>query len=250
MKIQSLSLNSILGDIKFIPLHQGEAWGYLRLFPKNQEDLVPTDIPVFDELPLDLSVVAGTITRAYQDTNSHINLKSKERNTPNMMLRDAGPDHAELAQWIDKPVRLSVTAQGWSITASTDAIVQEKYQERIKKPWQMLKWSSFQKTVSFASICPTKPANCLKASARFGSKAANLGFLKEIFRNRTLPQSAPLTYDPVPLGYAVPLQFYKTFINLAENKALKTRLNAFIKKEKSGLISSGNATPKLLRYAS
>ena len=57
----------------------------------------PTDIPVFDELPLDLSVVAGVITRAVQDTNSHVNLKSKERGTPNMVLRDAGPGNPRLA---------------------------------------------------------------------------------------------------------------------------------------------------------
>ena len=42
-----------------------------------------------DELPLDLSVVAGTITRVFQDVTSHVNLKSKERGTPNMVLRSA-----------------------------------------------------------------------------------------------------------------------------------------------------------------
>ena len=66
----------------------GEAWGYLRIFPADVNLLRPTDIPVFDDLPLDLSVVAGTITKAYQDINSHVNLKAKERNTPNMVLRE------------------------------------------------------------------------------------------------------------------------------------------------------------------
>ncbi len=236
--ILSLTLSSILGNISFIPLHTGEAWGFLRLFPKNQEDLLPTDIPVFDELPLDLSVVAASITRAYQDTNSHINLKSKERNTPNMVLRDAGPDHPVLQKWIDKPIRLTVTNQGWTITASTEAEVLARYAAKVKKPWVPLKWTASSVLQSFAAICPDRPSTCLKANERFGSKAANLGFLKEIFRDRSIPQSAPLSYDPVPLGYAVPLQFYKDFMDLPANAAIKTRLDTFIQKEKSGLMSA------------
>ncbi|HET9238330.1 MAG TPA: PEP/pyruvate-binding domain-containing protein [Oligoflexus sp.] len=236
--ILNLSLNAILGDISYIPLHTGEAYGYLRLFPSNQDDLLPTDIPVFDELPLDLSVVAATITKAYQDTNSHINLKSKERNTPNMVLRDAGPEQRDLKRWLDQPVRLVVTTQGFSITASTDAEVQARYAAKIKKPWLALKWQSTSSLSSFESICPGRAANCLKASELFGSKAANLGFLKEVFRDRTLPGAEALSYDPVPLGFAVPLQFYKDFMDLPSNAALKEKLSAFIELEKSGLMSS------------
>ena len=93
----------------YLPLNPGEAWGYLRIFPRGpRRPARPTDIPVFDELPLDLSVVAGVLTRAFQDTNSHVNLKSKERGTPNMVLRDAGPDHPRLAPFADQPVHLVV----------------------------------------------------------------------------------------------------------------------------------------------
>ena len=49
------------------------------------------------------------ITRAVQDSNSHVNLKSKERGTPNMVLRDAGPDNPRLAPWRDQPVHFVVT---------------------------------------------------------------------------------------------------------------------------------------------
>jgi len=84
--LEVLPLDQILGTIEYIPLNLGEAWGFLRIFPAHNDDLRPTDIPVFDELPLDLSVVAGVLTRAVQDTNSHVNLKSKERHTPNAVL--------------------------------------------------------------------------------------------------------------------------------------------------------------------
>ena len=108
LDIEVLPLDQILGSIHYLPLNVGEAWGHLRIFPTDNDELRPTDIPVFDEFPLDLSVVAGVLTRAVQDTNSHVNLKSKERNTPNAVLRDAGPDHPRLAPFNDQPVHLVV----------------------------------------------------------------------------------------------------------------------------------------------
>ena len=94
---EALTIEQVLGNVKYLPLNPGEAWGYLRIFPQDLGSIRPTDIVVFDELPLDLSVVAGTITRVYQDVTSHVNLKSKERGTPNMGMRDASPAHQELA---------------------------------------------------------------------------------------------------------------------------------------------------------
>ena len=91
--IEVVPLDRILGSIVYLPMNTGEAWGYLRIFPADNDELSPADIPVFEELPLDLSVVAGVMTKAVQDANSHVNLKSKERGTPNMVLRDARPEH-------------------------------------------------------------------------------------------------------------------------------------------------------------
>jgi hypothetical protein len=117
--LQVLPLDQILGAIQYIPLNLGEAWGFLRIFPVSNDDLRPTDIVVFDELPLDLSVVAGVLTRAVQDTNSHVNLKSKERNTPNAVLRNAAPNHPRLAPHADKPVRLIVGGEDFVLEETT-----------------------------------------------------------------------------------------------------------------------------------
>jgi hypothetical protein len=43
--------HDVLGSVDFIPLNRGEAWGYLRMFPKDLDSLAAIDIPVFDELP-------------------------------------------------------------------------------------------------------------------------------------------------------------------------------------------------------
>jgi hypothetical protein len=66
----SYTLDQVLGSIRDLPLNAGEAWGRLRIFPTAGQRLAPTDIPVFEELPLDLSVVAGVSTKAVQDSNS------------------------------------------------------------------------------------------------------------------------------------------------------------------------------------
>lgn len=238
LSIRTLRLDEILGSSKFLPMNTGEAWGYIRLFPKDQDELAPTDIPVFDELPLDLSVVAGTITRAFQDTNSHINLKSKERKTANMVLRDVSADHPVLGPWIDKPVHLVVTAHGWMIEGSSHEVVIAKAAERLGKAWTPILWESSDSLKSFDAMCSRVPADCLKLGTVFGAKAANLGFLKDIFRDRRVPQSPDLSYDPVPMGFGVPLQFYKDFIDLPANASIKAKVDDLIASEKAGLLSS------------
>jgi hypothetical protein len=75
-----LPLDQILGTIQYIPLNLDEAWGFLRIFPASNDELRPTDIPVFDELPL-TPVVAGVLTRAVQ-TRTPTSISSRRNVTP------------------------------------------------------------------------------------------------------------------------------------------------------------------------
>lgn len=246
--VLTLNLKTLLGSVTYFPMNQGEAWGYLRVFPKDETSLEARDIPVFDELPLDLTVVAASITRAFQDSNSHINLKSKERNTPNMVLRDAGPDHPVLRKFADKPVRIVVSAQGWTMEESTDAIVTQKVKDRMNRPWTPLPWAPSSDVPSFDAMCKDKAADCLQLSRKFGGKAANLGFLKEIFRDRNV-MGKTLSYDPVPVGFGVPMQFYQDLLDLPSNAAVKTKLQNLIEREKNGTltVSDRNASAAEIR---
>ena len=176
--IEVLTLDQILGSIQYLPLNAGEAWGHLRIFPPDNDELRPTDIPVFDELPLDLSVVAGVITRAVQDTNSHVNLKSKERNTPNAVLRDAGPDHPRLAPFADQPVHLVVREDDFVIEPTTDEIVAAKLAERMDRPLVELDWDAGDRApLVRRDRRRHHPRRRWRFASRYGSKAANLGFL-------------------------------------------------------------------------
>jgi hypothetical protein len=232
------TLDDVLGAVDFIPLNRGQAWGYLRMFPKDPDTLSPLDIPVFDELPLDLSVVAGTITKAYQDPTSHVNLKSKERGTPNMVLRSAGPDHADLAPWIDKPIRLSVDVEGFRIEAATDEQVRAELKRRRGKAWIPLPYEPTDEMPSYAEMCPHDPADCVKLTRRVGGKAAMLGFLtspKALGRKSDAGSlSARYGYDLVPAGIGVPFEYYRDFVQHPPNAELREALASLIDAELEG----------------
>jgi len=239
--MKNTSVDEILGSLTYLPLNPGEAWGYLRIFPSDTDALTPLDIAVLDDLPLDLAVVSGVITRAYQDASSHVNLKSKERGTPDMVLRDASPTNAKLKPFADKPVHLVVKADTFTIEASTDAVVQQKFRERTNKPWTPVAYTPETRAFAFSEMCTTSAADCLNSSKRFGSKAANLGFLqhKSVLGRMTDPSSpsAKAGYNLTPPGDGVPIQFYFDFIKYAPNTALRTKLDALISAEKAGTLS-------------
>lgn len=239
--VANKTVDEVLGAIDFIPLNRGTAFGYLRMFPSDPDSLAPTDIPVFDELPLDLTVVAGTITRAYQDPTSHVNLKSKERGTPNMVLRSAGPDNAELSRWVDKPVRLSVELDRFRVAPSSDEEVRAKLAARRNKPWVKLPFELTHDVPSYASMCPGDPADCLALSRRFGAKAAMLGFMTSPSvlgrKSDAGSLSAKYGYDLVPAGVGVPFAAYRQFVEHAPNGELRAALNALIADEIAGKIS-------------
>jgi len=239
--IQALTIDRVLGSVRYVPLNVGEAWGYLRIFPPGNTGLTPADIPVFAELPLDLSVVAGVITKAVQDSNSHVNLKSKERGTPNMVLRDAGPDNERLAPWRDKPVHFVVRPDDFQLEASTDEEVATRLAERNNKPWIPLVWEPETVLRSYDEIGAGSPADALRFAKRYGSKAANIGFLahrKVLGRvEDTGSASARFGYDLVPDGFGIPLSFYRNLVEHPANASLKVELDAFVEAEKAGTLS-------------
>lgn len=244
--IEVLSLDDILGSVTYIPLNQGEAWGWLRIFPTDPDELRPTDVVVLDQLPLDLSVVAGVLTRAVQDTNSHVNLKSKERNTPNAVLRDAGPDHPRLAPFADTPVHYVVRGDDFVIEPTTPEIVAAKLAERLDRPVVELGWEPETALRSYDELASGTAGEALTAARRYGSKAANLGFLAHprVLGRADQPgtPSAGLGYDLTPQGFAVPFQWYADFVAHGPNAALRDALDVLIARE-----GAGDLAPRELR---
>jgi pyruvate,water dikinase len=237
--VENLTLDEVLGALDYIPMQVGEAWGYLRVFPEDHDTLEAIDIPVFDELPLDLTVVAGSITHAVQDASSHINLKSKERGTPNMVLRSAGPDHEILRQFADRPVHLVVAPEGFSIEPSTDAEVRAKLAEKLDKPWVELEIDAAAVITAADDMCPGSAADCLRLAPAFGGKAGNLGFLRHrdvlgrVQDEGSYAQS--LGYDVAPPAVGVPVRHYLELV--AANPDLEAAIADFVAEEKAMTLS-------------
>ena len=244
-----LPLDQILGTIQYIPLNLGEAWGFLRIFPASNDELRPTDIPVFDELPLDLSVVAGVLTRAVQDTNSHVNLKSKERHTPNAVLRNAGPDNPRLAPYADRPVHLIVAREDFTLEETTEDVVAQKLAERMTQPLISLSWKPESEVRSYDELAKSSRPAALSASRRYGSKAANLGLLAHrLVLGRVDDARSPSAikgYDLVPQGFAVPLQYYVDFVDHPPNGDLRAKLADLIDSENAGALSPRERAAKV-----
>ncbi len=236
-----LSINDVLGSLDYLALNAGTAIGYLRVFPDAVDDLKPTDIPVFENLPLDLTVVAGVITKAYQDPNSHINLKSRERGTPNMVLRSAAPDQATLAAFKDQPVRITVAPEGYTIVAATAEEVQAALTERLSRPWVPMPIEAEDSFLDYDSMCPDEPSTCLAMKRRYGAKASNLGFLASPYVLGRADQpgtlSAKLGYDLSPLGFGVPFSVYQSYVDHPANAKLRDAIKAVIAAERAGDVS-------------
>ncbi len=244
--VKPMLLNEVALGQKMVVMNPGKSIGILRVKPTNVDALSEMDIPIFEDLPLDLSVVAGTITAAPQDIGSHINLKSQERDTPNVVDLDA------VAKWSDldgKAVELNVidgttNSEGsYNLkrigydNAGVDTgleTVQTHYAEkRRQRTWfnleAKLDGTSY---TNYELMCPTDPRKCLNLISTYGGKAAKLGFLanpKIIGKNGSMNQT--FGYRLNPLGFGVPMKIYFKTLALPENQNIRTLVKEIVDSE-------------------
>ncbi|MBC7370630.1 MAG: hypothetical protein H7326_03640 [Bdellovibrionaceae bacterium] len=232
--IKAFTMEQILSGVNFVGLNPGIAYGMLRVFPANEEDLEPYDIPVFASLPLDLSVVAGTISTEYQDVGSHVNLKSKERGTPNMVLR--GKTDVEKLKALDgRPVRLKVDYTGYAIEEVDQKVVFDAYQKKTAGPWTTVGQVNMTELVHFDQMCAKEnPKKCLEKSRGYGGKVAGLGFLAHpTVAGMGSPLQKKMGYRLSPIGFGLPLSQYNAFmkLNMEKNQVLRRTLTKLIDSE-------------------
>lgn len=118
--IPVVTTEELYDGIDYQPLSLGTAVGTLHFTTvanlANREYYSPYTILVLDSAPNDLSVVQGTITEEFQTPLSHINVLAHTRHSPNMGLRGARTN-AELLAFDGQLVKLTTTAQAWSVEA-------------------------------------------------------------------------------------------------------------------------------------
>ncbi len=205
-------------------MNPGEAVGQLVILSADDvrnetpkfTGLTALSIPLFVDLPMDLSVVAGTITIAQQNLLSHVQLKSRARGTPNLDIStlEGGMSNPLLSSFHDGDyVHMKLTSDGQILLEkSTEVEALAFYNNKKKVPIHLrgditTNWIFSGKDLTFADV------------ERVGSKAANYA---ELVRALNLPDRTV-----VRPNFAVPFYYYQEFLDL--NPAIKTAIEKVLR---------------------
>lgn len=205
-------------------MNPGEAVGqlvYLSVEDVKSESpkyksLTPFSIPVFAELPLDMSVVAGAITLKQQNLLSHVQLKSRARGTPNLDISEL---EGGLSNKLFQPfpdgswVRMVLGAdQSIVLEPSTEAQATAFYEKK-KRPAVKLVYD-----LAATSIYRTEELG-FADFVRVGSKAANYGELARLLNTADRTVVRP--------GFGVPFAYYQEFID--SNPRIKAAIEGILR---------------------
>jgi hypothetical protein len=204
LSLEAVTEAQILGGRPYLALNTGVATGRLRsverLDDDGADDVLPTDIVVLREVPLQLAPVAGVITEQPSTVLSHVNLLVKGWGVPNAYVKDAFEATKALeGQW----VTLKVADAGYSLAAATPAQVAAATHPHAARPAVAV-----VRPPNFAqhALLPLAHLGAARADA-CGAKAARLGQVDALRRAGRLAGVAP-----VPDGFCVPYAAYRDFM--------------------------------------
>jgi hypothetical protein len=194
-EVQVITTDQLYAGITYQPLNLGET--YARVHVLDAADLEdtyvgPREIAVLDEVPNDLSVVAGVVTGTFQTPLSHVNVLSQQRGTPNMALVGA---QETLAPYDGTWVRLTVGAFAWEVEEVTAEQAEAWWQDHRPEP-AVVPPPDFAVT-GILDVDDVGPDDV----AAVGGKAANYGELRRI--------GPPVNVQP---GLVIPLVHYHDFL--------------------------------------
>ncbi|MCB0412154.1 MAG: hypothetical protein KDD22_06480, partial [Bdellovibrionales bacterium] len=180
------------------------------------EALSPLSIPVFAEMPMELSVVAGTITIAQQNLLSHVQIKSKARGTPNLDISEVeGGFTSDLFKGFKDGDWVKMTLdkdQSINFEASTQAEAEANYKAKQMPAVKLVA------DIESKGLYQTTDLGWQDYS-KVGSKAANYA---ELAKALNTPDR-----EVVPVGYALPFYYYHQF--LEQNPKIKTEIERILK---------------------
>lgn len=203
-------------------LNDGVGVGILKFVDSEAElsKLDYTQIAVLKSAPNDIGLVGGVVTEEFQTPLSHVNVKSINRGTFNLGLKNAT---TLLKDFENKPVRIEVGPQfptGYKITelSSTDAekMINDFWQDKKPKtalnPVAVLHSPFADHFQNFKDIFPSRSRITTPLHQRmlhiFGAKATNLAALKKMVTPTMIKELGVVT----PEGMAIPFDFYEEFI--------------------------------------
>jgi hypothetical protein len=208
-RIRRVSTDELFAGADFQALNVAESLGQLRFVAADELDDAYVgfrDIVVLDRVPNDIAVTQGIITAEFQTPLSHINVLSRNRGTPNMALAGA-MTNPELRGLEGEWVRLVVGAAEYRITrverAEADAWWEANKPPGVMVPGLDLTVDDLRNVGEIVPVVtvPAQLREVIREGTRaFGGKAANYGAL------------AHVPGLNVPPGFAVPIYFYRQFM--------------------------------------
>lgn len=163
--------------VTYQPLIQTVGYGVLTYVPARelaQAPLGPQVIVVTDEVPNDIQLVGGLITEAFQTPLAHVNLLSRNRDTPNMGLADAR-NHERIAPLLGELVRLEVSGADFSLERATPEDAEAFWASRRQNGEPL----SPRLDLNVRALTPLATAQLEQVGA-LGAKAAQLAHLQRL----------------------------------------------------------------------
>jgi hypothetical protein len=221
--VKIITTDELYAGVTYQALNPAESYGQVRFF--RADDLTTgaayasfRDIVVLDSVPNEISVVMGIITGEFQTPLSHVNVLAKNRGTPNMALRGAFDDPA-LRALEGKWVRLTVGLFEYQIVEvskeEADAWWEQHKPGQVQVPGMDLTATDLRDDTAIIDLSTGMPIKDLvKAATRaYGGKAAHFGAL------------AHIDGVPRPKGFAIPLYYYRQFM---EQNGFDARVTAML----------------------
>ncbi len=182
-------------------------YGVLTFVPGDALETTPLGpqvIVVTDQVPNDIALTAGLITEAFQTPLAHVNLLSRNRNTPNMALVNARQD-PRVAPFLGELVRLEVAGASFEITAARPAEAEAFWESRRPDgdPAQP------RLDVEVRGVQPLAEHN-IDSLPAIGAKAAQLAELARVESDREGCEGSVLTpLAPMAIPLAHSLDHYR-----------------------------------------
>ncbi|HAZ13150.1 MAG: hypothetical protein A2X86_20860 [Bdellovibrionales bacterium GWA2_49_15] len=207
-------------DVSYLPMNQGIAYGYLKEVKEGADDCLDyTHIAFFQSMPNDLGLVGGVITEEAQTPLGHINVKSMNRGTVNISLKNA---RNLLKKYLGKPIKLTAGGDSYQIELLPEAQAGKLIEDFWKTRRPKVKFDAtaildhpyakrFAPLDSIFKKMPSKKDHQYWARI-IGAKATNLAVLSTL---------APKHADDklgfsVPEGYGIPFNFYDLFMQFRQ----------------------------------
>jgi pyruvate, water dikinase len=232
--LKSLSLpivttEELFQDREYISLNQGVAYGYLQQAgdsssTNDEKCLDHSNIVIFDKVPAEIGLYSGVITSEFQTPLSHVNVKSINRGTPNMVLTGATQ---KLSQYLGKGVELTVSGNEYNIRLLDPATADREISRfwDLRRPVRPLQPESKLGTPfaydlwSFDKLFPANFNQNQQASSHkqltsiFGAKATNIALISSLITGLSQGPLGESLDVKSPAGYGLSFDFYEQFMN-------------------------------------